>query len=273
MGIGMTATARERSGIYKPFADLRAEDASKDNLPWNSIRYEATDSGKIQQSLYKGNVGVLFMSTVYSGAEDYITRLHRRPRTKTARAVFGDLPAMEVALPAIANDYNLHKAGVDTANQLRSYNSWDHRVRKGREQCLFLQFILEVVLTNTFLLQKRSKHLNWKRCKDQYAWRELLLDAIFKQYGFASKTGTRGFSGVNTFKRQPSSHQLVQRGKKSDCKACKGFSMNSQKRTILGEIDGNVGIGKRSTTRYGCKECDVALCNNSYCSDLWHGQN
>ncbi|KAI0182866.1 hypothetical protein EV127DRAFT_353957 [Xylaria flabelliformis] len=180
---------------------------------------------------------------------------------------------MEVALPALVNDYNLEKCGVDRANQLRSYNTYDHRIRKGREQCLFLQFVLDVVLTNTFLLQKRSKSLHHKRYRDQAPWREALLDNIFEKYGFASKTGTRGFSGPNTFKRHASEHQQIKRGKYSDCKACKGFTISSQKRTVLGEIDPNATIGKRKQTQYGCSDCDVALCNTSYCWDIWHRQN
>ncbi|KAI0187905.1 hypothetical protein EV127DRAFT_321374, partial [Xylaria flabelliformis] len=149
-----------------------------------------------------------------------------------------------VALPMIQHQYNHYKCGVDTANQLRSYNNWSHRVRRGREQCLFLQFILDVVLVNTFILQRdcQPERLGWKQYESQTAWRKDLSKAIFDKYGSQAKAGTRGYSGPNTFKKRPSEHQLIKRGKNSDCKACKGFKINSQNRAILGEIGPNTRV-------------------------------
>lgn len=40
-------------------------------------------------------------------------------------------------------------------------------------------------------------------------------------------------------------------------------------RTDLGVIDGNARK-KRRTSRFGCKQCDVAICNDQDCWDFYH---
>ncbi|KAK5634690.1 hypothetical protein RRF57_010403 [Xylaria bambusicola] len=267
-GVGVTATAREGSGIAKELAEEYKKDRKQDRLPWNSLKAKATPDGLIQQFIYKGNASTLFFSTVYAGDEPLVRVRRRRPNTKSGRAYFKDEGEKRVFVPAVVADYNHFKAGIDTANQLRSYNSWSHRIRRGREKCLFLQFILETVLCNTFLLQKWS---GWQY-KDQGSWREAVLQGLFERYGSLSKAGTRGYSEVNSFKKRPSEHSYGFRGKCSTCKACLGYDISNQKRVVLGPSSGNRG-GIRRQTSYGCLDCDVALCNNSYCMYKWHQQN
>jgi hypothetical protein len=42
------------------------------------------------------------------------------------------------------------------------------------------------------------------------------------------------------------------------------------KEKALGEINGNRGKRKVPKSRYGCELCNVALCNSTYCFDLYH---
>jgi hypothetical protein len=71
-------------------------------------------------------------------------------------------------------------------------------------------------------------------------------------------------------------HELVKMGKRGRCVNCKGlrFADRPKKRQALTEIAANQGM--ESTThqsRYGCKQCDVALCNNKRCFDVFHKES
>lgn len=72
------------------------------------------------------------------------------------------------------------------------------------------------------------------------------------------------------------SHKLVKTGKRGECVNCKGlrFTDRPRKRQALSEIA--VNHGRESSihqSRYGCKQCDVSLCNNKSCFDIFHRES
>ena len=70
-----------------------------------------------------------------------------------------------------------------------------------------------------------------------------------------------------------SSHTPVKMVKKGLCVSCKGlrFRDRPQKRVALAEIAVNSKRpSSRHESRYGCKQCDVHLCKERGCFDVFH---
>ena len=69
------------------------------------------------------------------------------------------------------------------------------------------------------------------------------------------------------------SHELVKIGKKRECVSCKGLRYRDRprKRVALSEIAANHGReSSRHDSIYGCKQCDVHLCKERGCFDVFH---
>jgi hypothetical protein len=70
------------------------------------------------------------------------------------------------------------------------------------------------------------------------------------------------------------SHEQVRMGgKKGYCVACKGlrFGDRPRKRVALGVIASNSGRKSSSyMTRLGCKQCDVFLCKDNSCFEVFY---
>jgi hypothetical protein len=65
----------------------------------------------------------------------------------------------------------------------------------------------------------------------------------------------------------------VKIGSRKDCVYCKGLRHKDrpQKRVVLAEIAANKRQeSKRTCTSFGCKQCDVAICRNSSCWEIYH---
>lgn len=99
-------------------------------------------------------------STGFNGTETAIEIRHRPSApTRAHRPIqeaFGDEPELLVEIPQFAAKYNNFMNAVDRGDQLRSYNSWSHRARRGGWNALAWGYLLEVIIVNTFLLQLRG---------------------------------------------------------------------------------------------------------------------
>jgi hypothetical protein len=217
-------------------------------VPWGQLQKETYPGGFINQFAWKDNALALFFSTYYTGDKEKIVRLHRRPRTKSAAASWDDKQLMLAPWPAFANEYNLKKGGVDRGDQLRSYNVWSHAIRRGRQYVLFLEFLLDTVLINTYLVgrQRAREHHPWKKGLCQRQWRSRLFGDVVAKYGPDAGGRLRSFNGTSkpgAARTALADHHLIRRGKNSPCLACKGKQMlgstGPKKRVALGEISGN----------------------------------
>jgi hypothetical protein len=234
---------------------------------------------------------VLFLSTVHSAAPLDRTLIKRKlPAKRGTKAeaqrlqqVFNGDSFKMIPIPSVAAQYNVEMNHVDRGDQIRSYTTYEHRFRRGPWQALLWSFLLEVALANSFILQKKTQQPHWKPYITLRAWKEAIYNAIFNTYGTESHIRKRYRTGKEEDSEDLEARQIhlqrdinhVHRGKYSPCLACKGCRQGqprpSKKRKgkggYLQPISGNK---RRVRTRYGCKVCDVAICNNADCWYFYH---
>jgi hypothetical protein len=220
------------------------------------------------------------MTTVFTG-DEFLIRLRRRPNSTLPRArpikqEFGDQPTKLLQVPLVAAEYNLKMGAVDRADQLRSNEGYDHRIRRGGWQALAWTFLLEIALVNSFLLQLRGSP-RWARHTTQRQWRQQLVEEIFNTYG-TDGTSRQKFRSGDEF-TPIEQHKHVYRGKCSRCLGCQGLrigqtrSRSQRRRQPLGQPDANsLNRKKARMTRMGCDKCDVAICTSGDCWRQYHTQ-
>ncbi|KZL67546.1 transposable element-derived protein [Colletotrichum tofieldiae] len=123
--------------------------------------WPAPASRAVNQFTWKDNALVLFLTTVFRDGEEVI-RSRRRPAgdsaaKRAAREVFGPEVRKDLPVPKPINEYNHHMNGVDTSDQMRSYYQYGRPIRQGGWQSIAWNFLLEVVIVNSYLLQRWVK--------------------------------------------------------------------------------------------------------------------
>jgi len=121
LGIGAYGTAQVNGSAFPP--DL--EDKRK-NIPWNEVCGGSADpDGNVLGLQWQDNWSVHFLSTIYE-LEERIVSERKKPRCSNSngpaiRRVFGSHERANIPIPAITNDYNHYKVGVDVVGQHCSY--------------------------------------------------------------------------------------------------------------------------------------------------------
>jgi hypothetical protein len=110
------------------------------------------------QCAWKDNALVLFLSTTTSDPNIMVIQNRERPSltsssTKTARKPFGSEPRKDLPIPKFVNDYNHLMNQVDIADQLRSSNAGNRRIRRGGWHALW-NFLFYVTIVET--LQRKD---------------------------------------------------------------------------------------------------------------------
>jgi hypothetical protein len=163
--------------------------------------------------------------------------------------------------------------GVDVSDQMRSYYQYGHPIRRGGWQSIAWNFLLEVVVVNSFLLQLWGSP-RWQKVKTHYQWRQLLAAQLIQQFGSLSKARRHSRPQRGSDKRNTAipweDHRRGSRGVNSPCSYCSNKE-GLRRRRVLGPISGNSLVRVRKT-RKGCLDCDVPLCINRDCWYLWHSQ-
>ncbi|OAQ60891.1 transposase IS4 domain-containing protein [Pochonia chlamydosporia 170] len=188
---GTAATGTTRLGRIdsRKMAELKTEDRSKDVVAWGTLYVRKHKTKDVMQFAFKDNALVLAISTRFTGFEPSIWRLRRRPgktstSAKTARVPFEGEPTKMLQIPRLIDEYNHHMNGVDSGDQLRAEFEPPRRIQRGGHQALMYMFLLEVAVTNSFLLQREGwPKTSRLRCKDQTAFRLALCKELLLQYG------------------------------------------------------------------------------------------
>ncbi|ENH71976.1 hypothetical protein FOC1_g10000088, partial [Fusarium oxysporum f. sp. cubense race 1] len=165
---------------------------------------------------------------------------------------FGDETAKVVPIPTAAAAYNDEMNHIDRGDQLRSYTSYNHPLRRGAWQALTWTFLLDVALTNSYILQLHGPQPNWERYKSQEDWRKCILNALFNTYHQESQARKLYRSGAEEDINDQETRQKhidrninhIYRGRYLRCLACQGFRQGQIRskgpnRHAFAEISGN----------------------------------
>lgn len=277
-GIGATGTCRPNSGIYKDFVRQKKKDAKQDQIPWGTLQMVPSEDNLINHMAWKDNALCLFQSTIHDG-ETKITRNRKRPSetsasAKTARKPFGDQPRKNLDIPDFDDDYNYNMGAVDRADQLRSYMGGLRRIRKGGWHAIW-HFLFFTVLVNCWKLSFHSEVDKKFKFLSQREFRIALQQDLFKEG--RKQPRKRNFAQYKPLSAAkdtlPQDHQKGSRGKKQDCKSCQelGRTRSTKSRGVLGDITTkNVLNSRPKSTRWGCLQCDVPLCQEGPCFEYFH---
>lgn len=266
-GIAATGTTRPNRIHSKQLTTLKAEDKTKDSIPWGTVYARKNKSEEVMQFGFKDNAFVLLLSTVYDGWEPPIKMLRRQPAksstsARTSRAPFQGEPTKILEIPQLTNAYNNHMNGVDIGDQLRSAFQAKRRIKRGGQQALLYLFLLEVAVTNTYLLQRYG----WSTpITSQSIFRQRLYSQIFERFGQQVALQNKGLSTSEMLHQK---HEKARRSKRGYC----AFCSSKRRNTVFNQSQLSKAPLLKFSVITGCNQCNVALCNNSKrsCWDKWH---
>ncbi|KAJ0132736.1 Fatty acid hydroxylase vlmA [Fusarium oxysporum f. sp. albedinis] len=153
--VGATGTCRKDSGVDELL--VAEKDREGKGIPWGQMHWIPTKDGKVNQFSWKDNALVLFLITAFREGNQVI-RSRRWPAgssaaNRVAREVFGSEVRKDLRVPSGIDEYNHHTNGVDTGDQLRSYNQYSWPIGRRGWQSIAWNFLLKVIFVNSFLLQ------------------------------------------------------------------------------------------------------------------------
>ncbi|KAJ0130256.1 putative 4-hydroxy-2-oxoglutarate aldolase [Fusarium oxysporum f. sp. albedinis] len=172
LGFGATGTARPNCGISTEMKRIKETGKAPNGTPlrYNEVILIPTQDKKVIQIAWKDSGVVLFISTVHSGPPHERTPKKRKLPAKRGtkieaqqlQRIFNGDSFKIISIPIVAAQYNDEMNHVDREDQIRSYTTYEHRFRRGPWQALLWNFLLEVALANSFILQKKTRHPRWK---------------------------------------------------------------------------------------------------------------
>lgn len=264
----ITATGTTRSSRIdsKQLTTLKIDDKSKDIIPWGTVYARKHKTKEVMQLGFKDNAFVLLLSTAFDGWETSVQKLRRQPAksstsAKTARVPFQGQATKMLEIPQLIDAYNHHMNGVDIGDQLRSEFQTERRIRRGGQQALLYLFLLEVAVTNTYLLQRYG----WANpISNQSTFRKRLYFEIFELFG--RQVALRNQKLATHLSTPDEIHTKIRLPKRGFCSFCSSKRRN----IILNEQQLTKRPPQKHSVITGCHECGVALCSNSK-RDCWAG--
>jgi hypothetical protein len=204
-----------------------------------------SSSSHLQQHEYtyrqKGELGALvwmdrrlvyILTTHTSPAE--IASIERRSKDGTT---------VQRSVPKAVADYNQHKSGVDTIDQLHSYYSIGRKSKKWWPRLVW--WLIDMCIINAYSLYQQKQPVQ----HSQLEFRQQLMQQLIDQYGQERTAASSPAS--STLDQQHQQHWPKHTGRESDCTYC------SQQ------------PNQRTRTRTLCEPCRVHLCIDP-CFKLYH---
>jgi hypothetical protein len=182
------------------------------------------------------------------------------------RHVFRNFTCKNLSISAAINVYNHYMSEVDIANQCWAAFTtlWEQNTCYWKS---LFHWLLDIVLTNTYLLAKASCRPQIGESKKYYTYRRF-LEALAKTLMTYSET---------------LEHNQILKPTRAYCAYCRNNQLNwqpkFQQRRSFGADITNIGGGSRggfggrfrgSRTRWGCDQCNIPLCKIGDCWCLWH---
>ena len=167
------------------------------------------------------------------------------------------------------------------------YNEFDHliaqnaglrHVERGGHQALE-HWLLRTVLINSYLLALCSDVPEHRQVsfRSQQDFRRQLISSLLTMGRDSEICPKRRISQISQGADQVPirAHEQVKLSKIGECVCCKGlrFGDRPRKRVALAQIAANEGRESlRKGSFYGCKQCNVHLCKNRGCFNVFHSE-
>jgi hypothetical protein len=220
------------------------------------------------------------MSSFITG-DSRVNRLRKRPKessskAKTTRTPFGNAATKVLSIPVVADRYNYNMRAVDEFDHLTTQNAGLQHVERGGNQALE-HWLLRVVLINCYLLSLYSDVPEPRAVsfRSQSDFRGQLISVLLAKGRDGEVCPKRRILRISSRADQVplESHEQVKLGNRGICVCCRGlrFTDRPKKRVVLAQIALNQG--RKSSIHesiYGCKQCDVYLCKERGCFDVFH---
>jgi hypothetical protein len=270
--IGACGTVRAASRGFPK--ELKVPKRAK--LEWNyqTGRVVGEDED-VLAALWMDNGPVTMLTTIHGLGKDWqVSKNRRRPRQTGLNAghvgeVFGDEGQRILGIPCMIDDYNHHMGGVDTADQLRSYNSTQLRARRNWLPLFF--WLLDISLVNSFILAKlMGQAKSPVEFRKKLLW-ELIDMAEIKEAAILTQDPVQAQAQAQALLPKT---RVTKKSTADDLPATRLKNVyhpphyNSQRRTCIWcsfKLKSNEG-GKRLDalkTQFSCTLCNVYLCMNS----------
>ena len=259
--IGACGTVRAASRGFPK--ELKVPKRAK--LEWNyqTGRVVGEDED-VLAALWMDNGPVTMLTTIHGLGKDWqVSKNRRRPRQTGLNAghvgeVFGDEGQRILGIPCMIDDYNHHMGGVDTADQLRSYNSTQLRARRNWLPLFF--WLLDISLVNSFILAKLIG-----QAKSPVEFRKKLL---WELIGMA-KEGEEMATPIQPPRKKV---RITRKSTVDDLPAARlrignhlPLHNDKRKTCVWCSFKAKDNRNKRSSayeTYFSCKSCNVYLCIN-----------
>lgn len=236
-------------------------------LEWNSLFARVVNDTLC--FAWQDNNIVLALSTIHTihTANDFIKRQRKRPaKTSTngriVRLVFGNDPKKELEIPIFIDDYNHFMGGVDIANQYReAYET--HRPTCRNWWPLFY-WLIDVSVINSYRLYCLHMTDMGRKALSHVQFRTELYCYLFgfsvnaKVQRLQLNLGTKRLFSSNV----PHIHERVRRPRIRDCEWCSYLLRYTR---FMGGQE-----TPRRRSNYGCRFCEVTLCDNNECWTRFH---
>jgi hypothetical protein len=176
----------------------------------------------------------------------YLLTTHTSPaETKSIERSDRNGGTVQRSVPKAVADYNQHKSGVDTLDQLHASYSIGRRSKKWWPRLVW--WLIDMCIINAYSLYQQKQQDQ----STQLEFREQLMQQLVERYGQEHNSGSTHTSSIHRHHKR--GHWPQQTEEERDCVCC------SDRSTI------------RKQSRIQCELCEVHLCID--CFGLYHQQN
>jgi hypothetical protein len=176
----------------------------------------------------------------------YILTTHTSPaETTTIERRSKDGTTVQRSVPKAVADYNQHKSGVDTLDQLHSYYSIGRKSKKWWPRLAW--WLIDMCIINAYSLYQQKQQVQIT----QMEFRQQLMEQLVEQYGQEHSNVSRHPSTPHRHRKR--NHWPQQTQEERDCVYCSDRS------------------NQRRQTRVQCELCEVHLCID--CFGLYHQED
>ena len=277
-------TKEKDRGMHETLIDLKLKYGAQ--LEWGKLFGRLSENRKVLQFAWKDQQVVLFMSTVSNGRRT-VKRNRKRPsktstNARTSRAVFGNEPVKELAIPEFIDLYNHFMNGVDVADQLRSYYT-SQRVHLKTWKPLW-HFLLDTTVCNCFKIASATPQRPYTELQSHDRHKTFNMELINGLYENSERLHAPACPrrsmkpnklSLLVHKAPAFQHEKLLRlgDDPKACEACNSAGrvvVNVLKRKPLTELSNTSITGGKRRNRvprsiHGCALCKIHLCNTDRC--------